>query len=97
MPIMRDGRDMSQDESLLEFPCPFPIKMMGRESSTFKSIAIEIVERHAGPLDAASVKTAPSSNGNFTSVTVTINAQSQQQLDDIYRDLTSHDAILVAL
>ena len=94
---MKDRSDSSGDTTLLEFPCAFPIKMMGRESATFRATAIEIVERHTGPLDKNSVTTAPSSKGNFTSVTVTIEAHSQSQLDDIYRDLTSHDDILVAL
>ena len=89
--------DSSKEAPLLEFPCAFPIKMMGRQSTTFSTTAIEIVERHTGPLDASAVRTAPSSKGNFTSVTVTIEARSQRQLDDIYRDLTSHDEILVAL
>ncbi len=85
------------DETLLEFPCDFPIKIMGRESAEFRALARELVEKHTGPLDDDSVASSLSRNGAFVSVTVTVVAQSQQQLDDIYREVTSNDEILMAL
>ncbi len=85
------------NESLLEFPCEFPIKMMGRDNSEFHSAARSIVEKHAGPVADEAIRNAPSRNGRFVSVTVTINAESQQQLDAIYMDLSAHDDVLVAL
>jgi len=85
------------DETLLEFPCDFPIKIMGRESSEFQDLARKLVEKHAGPLADDAIASSLSRKGNFVSVTVTVNAQSQQQLDDIYRELTAHDAVLMAL
>lgn len=84
-------------ESLLEFPCEFPIKMMGRVGGDFRQTAVVLVEKHAGKIADDAIKTAPSRKGNFLSVTVTIVAKSQEQLDDIYRELTDHDEILVAL
>jgi putative lipoic acid-binding regulatory protein len=85
------------EDSLLEFPCRFPIKMMGRESESFRRDAIELVERHTGRIDDADITEAASSKGNFVSITVTITATSRQQLDDIYRDLSASEAVLVAL
>ncbi|MGI9271620.1 MAG: YbeD family protein [Woeseiaceae bacterium] len=85
------------DETLLEFPCDFPIKIMGRESLQFRALARSLVEKHTGPLDDGAVKCASSRNGSFVSVTVTVVAQSQQQLDDIYREVTSSDDVLMAL
>lgn len=85
------------DETLLEFPCDFPIKIMGREANGFQELARALVEKHTGPLADEAVASALSSNGNFVSVTVTVVAKSQQQLDDIYNDLTSNDAVLMAL
>ena len=85
------------EETLLEFPCEFPIKIMGRESSDFQALARELVEKHTGPLSDDAVATSLSRKGNFVSVTVTVSAQSQQQLDDIYRELTAHDEVLMAL
>lgn len=89
---------MSDDEkSLLEFPCEFPIKMMGRDNSGFHAAARGIVELHAGPVANDAIRTSPSRNGRFVSITITINAASQQQLDGIYMDLSAHDDVLVAL
>ncbi len=85
------------DETLLEFPCDFPIKIMGRESTDFRTLARELVEKHTGPLAEDAIQNALSRSGSFVSVTITIKAQSQQQLDDIYREITSHDDVLMAL
>ena len=87
---------MSED-SLLKFPCEFPIKMMGRDTPEFRETARSLVEKHTGPIDDVAINDALSRNGNFVSITITVNATSQEQLDDIYRDVSSHDAILMAL
>lgn len=84
-------------ESLLEFPCEFPIKMMGRDEREFRDAALQVIERHAGPVDEQAVRVSSSRQGNFLSITVTITATSQEQLDNIYRDLSADQQILVAL
>jgi putative lipoic acid-binding regulatory protein len=56
-----------------------------------------VVEQHVGKIAADSIQTSKSRNGNFLSVTVTIDAESQEQLDNIYNDLSDHEDILVAL
>lgn len=81
----------------IEFPCYFPIKMMGRDTPGFRATARALVEKHAGPIADEAVKVALSRKGNFVSVTVTIVATSQQQLDNIYQDATAHDDVLYAL
>lgn len=85
------------EESLLQFPCDFPIKVMGEDSPEFRAMAIALIESHTGPLEAERVQTALSRNGRFVSITVTVNAQSKAQLDDIYRDVSGHPSILMAL
>ena len=85
------------DETLLKFPCGFPIKMMGRDTQDFRDTARSLVEKHTGPLGDETIKSTISRNGNFVSITITVQAQSQQQLDDIYRDVSSHEAVLMAL
>lgn len=85
------------DESLLAFPCEFPIKMMGRDTREFRSTARALVENHVGKVDDQRVQANTSRNGRFVSVTVTITATSQQQLDDIYRDVSAHADVLMAL
>ena len=84
-------------DKLLEFPCIFPIKMMGHANDEFRDIAVRLVEQHVGKVQEDAVQTSKSRNGNFLSVTVTINAQNQDQLDNIYNDLSNHEDILVAL
>lgn len=88
--------DMSE-ESVLEFPTNFPIKMMGRDTPEFRQLARALVENHAGAVENSAVQVSGSRNGRFVSITVTIRATSQQQLDDIYRDASSHADVLMAL
>ncbi|HZW60530.1 MAG TPA: DUF493 domain-containing protein [Woeseiaceae bacterium] len=90
---MRDDADKSP----LQFPCDFPVKMMGYDRATFYEAARGIIERHAGSVSDDDVRTASSRNGRFVSMTITVRAHSRQQLDAIYMDLTQHDEILVAL
>ena len=71
--------------------------MMGRDTQDFRDTARALVEHHIGPLDLQTIKFATNRNGNFVSITITVQAQSQQQLDDIYRDVSSHEAVLMAL
>lgn len=71
--------------------------MMGRDTPEFRLLARALVENHAGEVADEAVQTAVSRKGSFVSVTVTITATSQQQLDDIYRSVSSHDDVLMAL
>ena len=85
------------EESPLNFPCAFPIKIMGRDSPEFRQTARLLVEKHTGPINDSAVNDALSRKGNFVSVTITVNALSQEQLDNIYRDVSSNDDVLMAL
>jgi len=95
--VSASGSNKMSGESCIEFPCSFPIKMMGRDTQEFLAVARGLIEGHVGPVDDTAIKTSSSSNGNFVSVTVTIVALSQQQLDDIYREVSAHDDVLMAL
>jgi uncharacterized protein len=81
----------------LKFPAEFPIKVMGRHDSDLKALTREIIERHAGPLEDERVKVRTSGDGNFLALTYTITAQSREQLDAIYRELTACKTVLMAL
>ena len=85
------------DDSVMTFPCSFPIKLMGRETVEFRQTARELVEKHTGPLDDDAIDSALSRNGRFVSVTITVIAESREQLDNIYRDATAHDDVIMAL
>lgn len=83
--------------SPLQFPTDFPVKIMGRDTPEFHSAVKDIVTRHAAPFDSLPVSRQPSSEGRFVSLTVTIKAESREQLDTLYRALTSHELILMVL
>ncbi|MEO8385368.1 MAG: DUF493 domain-containing protein [Betaproteobacteria bacterium] len=93
---------LEKAETLLKFPTPFPIKAMGRMKSaesdeSFAQIVLGVVMKHAPDFDASSIEMRPSKNGNFISVTATINAQSKAQIDAIYLELTGNPLVLMAL
>ncbi len=90
-----DNRD--DNKPVMEFPCEFPIKAMGLASKTLHMAVLEIVQRHAPEAGKHTLKSRPSSNGKYVSVTITINATSRAQLDAIYLDLTACEQVLMAL
>lgn len=81
----------------LEFPCTFPIKIMGRTQDGFAQAIVEVVRRHASDFDAATLEMRTSSAGNYLSVTATVNATSREQLDDLYRELVAHPMVAMVL
>lgn len=81
------------EETLLEFPCAFPIKAMGPAGPEFESLVITLVRRHAPDLDVETIKVRASRGGKWSSVTVTVTATGKQQLDAIYRELTDHEMV----
>ena len=85
------------DESVMSFPCSFPIKLMGRETDEFRRTVRKLVEKHTGPLEDDAGESSLSRNGRFVSVTITVVAESREQLDNIYRDATAHDDVIMAL
>ncbi|MET0029546.1 MAG: DUF493 domain-containing protein [Candidatus Thiodiazotropha sp.] len=88
---------MSDEETLLEFPCDFPIKVMGRAEPGFEAIVVELVSRHAPDLMETAINSRSSSGGKWVSITITLRAESKAQLDAIYRDLTAHEKVVMAL
>jgi hypothetical protein len=91
------SEDRPEQEQLLQFPCSFPIKVMGRDDAAFRDTVVQIVQKHAGNVSDDDIRTAPSRKGNFVSITITLQAESQQQLDDIYGDLSACDDVLFSL
>ena len=85
------------EDTLLEFPTDFPIKIMGAATDDFRSLAIGIVTRHFGELDSSRIEERPSSGGKYLGLTITVRAESKAQLDALYRELTSCRQVLVAL
>ncbi len=87
----------AEAETLLEFPCDFPLKIMGATREGFAQAIVEVVLKHAPDFDAARVEMRPSKAGNYLSLTCTIRATSKPQLDALYRELTSHPWVKIVL
>ena len=87
----------NESESPLQFPCEFPIKARGRADVELDIVVMDIVRRPAPDLGEGSVRTRPSSEGRFVSVTVTVQATSRAQLDAIYQDLVDCEQVIMAL
>lgn len=85
------------EETLLEFPCQFPIKVMGKTGDEFELAVLEIFRRHVPDLADDAIKQRPSSKGNYLSITVTFNATSKVQLDAIYMDLSACEHVAMSL
>jgi len=85
------------EETFFEFPCQFPIKAMGKTNAEFDLLVLEIVRRHSIAVNESEIKSRPSKDGNYLSVTITIEATSKKQLDTIYQALNDHPHVLMTL
>jgi putative lipoic acid-binding regulatory protein len=88
---------MAEQETLIEFPCDFPIKVMGESHADFTDTIIAVVRTHLPDFDASRIETRGSSGGRYTSLTCIVYVTSKVQLDDLYRALTAHPMVSVVL
>ncbi|MCW4242579.1 MAG: DUF493 domain-containing protein [Candidatus Thiodiazotropha taylori] len=88
---------MDEEETLLKFPCDFPIKVMGKAEPGFEAMVVELISRHAPGINETAVNSRSSKGGKWVSVTVTLRAESKAQLDAIYLDLSAHEKVVMAL
>jgi len=86
-----------KSDTLLEFPCDFPLKIMGAAQDGFAQAIMDVVLVHAPDFDAAHMEMRPSKAGNYLSLTCTVRATSKAQLDALYRELSSHPMVKVVL
>ena len=84
-------------ESLIEYPSAFPLKIMGKRDDGFAQAVLDVVRRHDPSFDGATMEMRASSGGNYLSLTCTITATSREQLDALYRELSSHPMVKVVL
>ena len=85
------------ETSLLEYPCDFPIKVLGSTQAGFAQAVLEIVRRHAPEFDGASMEMKTSKRGRYLSITCVIRATSRDQLDGLYRELCDHPMVVMVL
>ena len=85
------------DETLLEFPCEFPIKIMGQAEQSFTQSILMIVKRHVPNFDEATLETRISKKNKYLSLTCTVRAISRTQLDALYQELCDHPMVVMVL
>lgn len=86
-----------QAPSLIDYPCEFPLKIMGSTRAGFAQGVLEVVRRHAPDFDGATMEMKTSKRGKYLSVTCTINAVSREQLDALYQELCDHPMVVMVL
>ena len=90
-------KDIPPEESLIEYPSRFPVKVMGANVDGFADAMVQIAQRFDPGFDEACVATRPSSGNNYLGVTLTITATSREQLDELYRTLSTHPMVKLVL
>jgi hypothetical protein len=84
-------------QPLFQFPCEFVIKVFGLASSEFETAVLTIIRNHVSDLKENALRTRPSKDGKYLAITITFNAENREQIDEIYRDLSSNSHVLMAL
>lgn len=87
----------TSEESLLTFPCDFPLKIMGRRDEQFAQSIADLLRELAPGFEPATMDMRPSRNGTYLSLTCVVHVTSREQLDGIYRALTAHPLVKFAL
>ena len=85
------------DRSLIDYPCAFPIKVMGAHVDGFVEALVAVARQFDQVFDPGSLELRPSRGGNYLGVTITVTATSREQLDELYRTLSTHPMVRVVL
>ncbi|MEY4753417.1 MAG: hypothetical protein RJA44_1092 [Pseudomonadota bacterium] len=89
--------DIPPEQSLIKYPCAFPIKVMGAQAPGFLDAIVHVARQFDPGFDAATVEQRPSKSGNYLGLTITVTATSREQLDELYRTLSSHPMVKIVL
>jgi uncharacterized protein len=84
-------------ETLIEFPCDFPIKVMGETKPDFTTEIVKTIQALIPSFDASKIEMRGSTGGKYISLTCMVHVTSKPQLDDVYRALSSHPMVKVTL
>ena len=88
---------MIDDARLLEYPCDFPVKILGHTQAGFAQAILEVVRRHAPDFDGSTLELRASKQRKYLSVTCVIRATSREQLDALYQELCDHPMVVMVL
>lgn len=90
-------REIPPEQSLIEYPSAFPIKVMGAHVAGFVEAVVSVARQFDPGFDATTIETRPSKAGNYLGITITVTATSREQLDELYRTLSTHPMVRVVL
>jgi uncharacterized protein len=88
---------LKRQDSLIEYPSAFPIKVMGAHVEGFTEAVIAVARNFDPSFDHTTIESRPSKGGNYLGLTITITATSREQLDELYRTLSTHPMVKVVL
>ena len=88
---------MKDDKSLMVFPCDFNIKIIGTHHESFSMDVLSIAQKHFPETNETSIRSQPSQQGNYLSITLTVHVHEQATLDSLYNELTKHPNIKMVL
>jgi putative lipoic acid-binding regulatory protein len=94
---MTSQNSLPPEPSPIEYPCDFPIKVMGPHAPGFVASIGAVAQQFDPTFNPASIAQRPSSKGNYLGLTLTVHATSREQLDALYRALTSHPMVKYVL
>jgi len=96
-PLPDFSRDIPPEQSLIDYPSAFPIKVMGLQVDGFVDAVVAVARQFDPDLDPSTIERRPSSSGKYLGLTITVNATSREQLDALYRTLSAHPMVKVVL
>ncbi|MFM6985775.1 MAG: DUF493 family protein [Hydrogenophaga sp.] len=94
---MEQPRDIPPEQSLIQYPCRFPIKVMGANVEGYVDAMVHVARCFEPGFDACTVEQRPSKSGNYLGLTLSVYVTSREQLDELYRTLTTHPMVKVVL
>jgi putative lipoic acid-binding regulatory protein len=94
---MSSMREIPPEQSLIEYPSAFPIKVMGAHVEGFAEAIVSVARQFDPTYDPSTLERRPSSGGNYLGLTITVTATSREQLDELYRTLTTHPMVKMVL
>ena len=90
-------QEIPPEQSLIEYPSQFPIKVMGANVEGFAEAVVRVAQQFDPGFDPATLERRPSRSGTYLGLTITITATSREQLDELYRTLSTHPMVKVVL
>lgn len=88
---------MAGSDSPFDFPSDIPVKVFGRSDAAFFDVVLTIARRHFPALADEAIATRPSRERHYLSVTLTVRAESREQIDALYAELSAHESVLMVL